>query len=221
MRRSRRSQTAAAHHPSYSVPDVLPIAVGGGQHRHEWVVFSTALREGWLMLQCVECGEMGVVKDPSSAEWSEAFRAPSRPYRWKDGPRVVEQGRAFARVIRAIDGPACPCPSQRSLPEPRGYERVPGGIWEHSDALSPEDRKELTDLADFVGQTDLCSFLFPLFIRSCEADTQLRHCGAVHTIIGRIGAWDEAGIHCSPSVVARIIREYAAWEAVGAATGGV
>jgi hypothetical protein len=25
-------------------------------HAHEWVVFSTALHEGWLMLQCVDWG---------------------------------------------------------------------------------------------------------------------------------------------------------------------
>src|SRR3954447_16654748 len=26
---------------------------------HEWVVYSTAMQEGWLMVQCVECGAMG------------------------------------------------------------------------------------------------------------------------------------------------------------------
>jgi hypothetical protein len=30
---------------------------------HEWVVFSTALEEGWLMLQCVECGMHARVED--------------------------------------------------------------------------------------------------------------------------------------------------------------
>jgi hypothetical protein len=61
---------------------------------HEWVVFSTALDQGWLMLQCVECGLHATVDDPSKKEWSEAFRAPSKPYRWHDDTRVVvnEQG---------------------------------------------------------------------------------------------------------------------------------
>jgi hypothetical protein len=33
--------------------------------QHEWVVFSTALAEGWLMLQCVNCGQPGTVGHPS------------------------------------------------------------------------------------------------------------------------------------------------------------
>lgn len=57
--------------------------------QHEWVVFSTALQEGWLMLQCVECGMMGTVENPTKEEWSEAFHAPSQPYRWYDDACVV------------------------------------------------------------------------------------------------------------------------------------
>ena len=34
--------------------------------QHEWVVYSLALAEGWLMLQCVECGLKGTVEDPSN-----------------------------------------------------------------------------------------------------------------------------------------------------------
>ena len=55
---------------------------------HEWVVFSTALDEGWLMLQCVNCGLHATVDDPSKKEWSKAFYAPSKPYRWHDQARV-------------------------------------------------------------------------------------------------------------------------------------
>ncbi len=55
---------------------------------HEWVVFSTALEEGCLMLQCVKCGAMGSVDDPSKEEWSEAYHAPASPYRWQDAARV-------------------------------------------------------------------------------------------------------------------------------------
>jgi hypothetical protein len=32
---------------------------------HEWVVFSTVLEQGWLMLQCVNCGLHATVDDPS------------------------------------------------------------------------------------------------------------------------------------------------------------
>src|SRR4051812_49320137 len=38
-------------------------------HDHEWVVYSTALQEGWLMIQCVRCWAMGTIDDPSAEEW--------------------------------------------------------------------------------------------------------------------------------------------------------
>lgn len=49
-------------------------------HAHEWVVFSTALADVCLLVQCVDCGMVGIVPDPSEKEWSDAFHAPSRPY---------------------------------------------------------------------------------------------------------------------------------------------
>src|SRR5262245_19854259 len=73
--------------------DIL-IPLGGftppnGPCTHEWAVFSTALGEGWLMLQCVNCGHHATIEDPSHEEWSEAYHAPSRPYRWCCESRVV------------------------------------------------------------------------------------------------------------------------------------
>ena len=65
---------------------------GKACEQHEWAVFSTALKECWLMLQCVECGIMGTVEDPTKEEWAEAFHAPSQPYRWLDDARVVVKG---------------------------------------------------------------------------------------------------------------------------------
>jgi hypothetical protein len=57
--------------------------------RHHWVVFSTALQEGWLMLQCTGCGLHGAVEDPTLEEWSRAYNAPSAPYPWTDEARVT------------------------------------------------------------------------------------------------------------------------------------
>jgi len=57
--------------------------------KHEWVVFSTALAEVWIMVQCVECGAHGTVDDPTKDEWAEAFHAPSQPYLWDDNSRVT------------------------------------------------------------------------------------------------------------------------------------
>ncbi len=89
---------------------------------------------------------------------------------------------------------------------------MPDGIWEHPGGLSDQDRDELNGLSDFVGRSDLCSRFLPLFVRSFEAHSGQRHSRATHTIIDRIERWDMKGLHCSPPVVARIIREYAAWE---------
>jgi hypothetical protein len=56
---------------------------------HHWVVFSTAIQERALMLQCVQCGEFGTVDDPSKEEWSMAFAAPANPYPWNDESRIT------------------------------------------------------------------------------------------------------------------------------------
>ena len=62
---------------------------------HEWVVFSTALTEGWIMVQCVECGAHGTVDHSTKEEWSKAFYAPEEPYLWEDNSRVT---------LRSLDG---------------------------------------------------------------------------------------------------------------------
>ena len=83
----------------------------------------------------------------------------------------------------------------------------------HTEVFSDKVKAELIELADFVGGSELCSHLLPLFIRSCEADSGLRHPEAMHTIVDRIEEVDLEGLHCSPSVVARIIRDFAEYQA--------
>jgi hypothetical protein len=55
---------------------------------HEWWVFSTALKQRWLMLFCEKTRQTGSVRDPSTQEWADAFTAPSKPYRWHQDARV-------------------------------------------------------------------------------------------------------------------------------------
>jgi hypothetical protein len=59
------------------------------KQQHEWWVFSTALKEVWLMLYCNKTGTTGSVRDPSKEEWAKAYDAPSKPYRWHDESRVI------------------------------------------------------------------------------------------------------------------------------------
>ena len=177
-------------------------------HTHEWVVFSTALAEGWLMLQCVECGRHGTVENPSREEWSEAFHAPSRPYRWRDEARVVLKGRGSLYMMRTAAG-GCECYTRRGVPEPGEYERVPAEITRPSAPLTAEQRQELEHLAELAGESGLCSLLFPLFIRSYQEHTGRRCASSVVEVARRIEAINGKGLHCSPSVVARVLRECA------------
>lgn len=81
---------------------------------HEWVVFSTALKDVCLMVQCVECGAMGTVDDPDEQEWSEAFHAPSNPYGWDDESRVTVRGTGPLYVQRDSDDQAENAPSPQA-----------------------------------------------------------------------------------------------------------
>lgn len=73
-----------------------------GDCNHEWVVFSTALQEVCLMVECVECGAFGTVDDPTSDEWRRAFRAPSRPYKWDAKERVTVRGTPGMRHVERV-----------------------------------------------------------------------------------------------------------------------
>lgn len=71
---------------------------------HEWVVFSTALKDVSLLVQCVNCGAGGTVDDPTKEEWSEAFHAPTSPYGWDNGSRVVIRGRGPLYITKVFEG---------------------------------------------------------------------------------------------------------------------
>ena len=56
---------------------------------HEWWVYSTAVGNGIILVECNFCGALGFISEYTDEEWSEAFYAPSDPYRWEDETRVV------------------------------------------------------------------------------------------------------------------------------------
>lgn len=181
-------------------------------HVHEWVVFSTALTEGWLMLQCVECGQHAAVEDPSADEWSDAFQSPSSPYRWHDESRVrimLHVGQKPLYVVRTLPGPTCECYDRRGVAQPVEYERMPVEILRAVARIPDHEQEELEELAELVAKSDLCSFAFPHFLQSYADTTRCRPCNAVLEIARRIEAIDHKGLHCSPAVVAKVLREYA------------
>ena len=182
-------------------------------HHHVWVVFSTALADGWLMLQCVDCGLHGTVEDPTSEEWGEAFHAPSRPFQWIDETRVVikpEVRLAHKSVVRTEGSKKCECYEQRGVIKPQGFERFPNELTRPSINMTDADRKELVDMAETVRHGVLCSYLFEYFLKCFQRDTGHQSGNAVRTMARRISALDRKGLHCSPSVVARLLTDIAA-----------
>src|SRR5262245_9164405 len=60
-----------------------------GDCEHEFMVFPTAVADGWLLLQCAKCGANATVDEPTEEEWSTAIYGPTDPYPWQDVSRVT------------------------------------------------------------------------------------------------------------------------------------
>jgi len=181
-------------------------------HHHTWVVFSTALGDGWIMLQCVDCGMHATVEDPTSEEWGQAFHAPSRPYQWLDETRIVihPEVPAWKRyVVRTEVANKCECYTRRGVIEPHDFERFPNEAMRPPINITDADRTELMILGDFVKKKSLCSFLFEVFIKDAAEDLDVVLSPAAEEVARRVSLLDRKGMHCSPSVVARLLTEIA------------
>ena len=181
---------------------------------HEWVVFSTVFEEGWLMLQCVNCGLHATVNDPSKKEWSKAYHAPSKPYRWHDETRVVihEEHPADQLYVQKKPPSArkCECYVKLGVQEPGDYERVWIEATRPKPEVTAEARKELLQLAAMAdGADDLCSTFFPLFVEGHQQDTGGESSYAVRWFAKQIDKLRAMGVHCSSSVIATLLRELA------------
>lgn len=186
---------------------------GSGACIHEWVVFSTALTERWLMVQCCKCRLHGVVEDPSSDEWSTAFHAPSRPYQWHAGERVTarpEMGRPLY-VVRSRKGKTCECYDRWNLITPEKYERFPAEVVRLQVEIACDERDQLLEWARFLEGTDICSFLLECFVHSFEKDRRSEVPQTIHEIARRLKRLDDQGLHCSPAVVAKVLKEVSKW----------
>ena len=175
--------------------------------KHEWVVFSTLIEDRALFLQCVECGLAGTVENPSRKEWKRAFHAPSRPYQWHDESRIHQRDVLPLHVVRATPCQECDCPNKRRAEAK--YERFPAEIVTPDGPLTTEEASELANLAVFVRGSDLCSGLFPLFVRGYQADTGVTFPKATNAIADRVEKIHRMGLHCSSAVVGRVLQEYA------------
>lgn len=179
--------------------------------KHEWVVYSTALTEGWLMLQCVQCGTMGTVDDPSKNEWNQAYHAPSRPYQWRVSSRVTIRHKDVDEfyVVRAEPEPSCDCAAMiEGFTHPE-YERVPIEITHHKEKLSAREKDDLEECASWVSTTDICSGLFPVFIGGMLEAEVPDPPAVVQRVAAKIEFFSDNGIHFSPNNVAVLLRGYA------------
>src|SRR5262249_24299314 len=134
-----------------------------------------------------------------------------RPYRWTDEARVhVRHEPPYPGcVVRTEKGATtCSCAPRVPGTAERDYERFPAEIVRTDEPLSEEDVAELEKLAELVGKSDLCSRLFLLFVQSYQDHTGHEPAGAVKRIAASIEKIDGMGLHCSPQVVARVLREY-------------
>lgn len=72
------------------------------QCKHEWVVFSTAINDGYVIVQCCKCDTVGAIENPTKEEWADAYDAPSHPYHWSDNDRVTKQKPCSFRYVEKI-----------------------------------------------------------------------------------------------------------------------
>src|SRR5262245_60745865 len=92
---------------------------------HKWIVFSTVLQQHVLLLQCLDCGLLGTVQDPTEKEWVEAYWSPWRPYQWTVNERVTPSQPTEMFVIPATKHWRCDCCKSHKPPR---YERFPREI---------------------------------------------------------------------------------------------
>jgi hypothetical protein len=177
---------------------------------HEWVVFSTTLAERCLMLNCVKCAMHGSVDAPSEQEWSEAFNAPTRPYRWTDHSRITIRGPGSLYVIpRMIDAP-CECFTSGRRLVPDQYERIIGGILIPEEKPTEADREEFESLSKVILEGQLCSVLLPEFLRSLEAHTGFTPSKNIKRLAHTIESFQSKGLHMSPGAISTIVRAWMA-----------
>jgi hypothetical protein len=166
------------------------------------------------MVQCVRCGRYGTVDDPSKEEWSTAFHAPSRPYRWRDQTRVViHEGQATdLRYVQKKPSSArnCECYTTLGVQKPGAYERVWIEATRPKPEVTAEARRELRQVAAMAERADdLCSTFFALFVESYQQATGAEPSYALRWFANQIERLRAMGVHCSSSVIATLLRELA------------
>jgi len=102
----------------------------------------------------------------------------------------------------------CSCPRKLRGLGGREYEPFPAMIVAPDKSMTDEDVAELEELAELVAETGTCSIVFPPIIKSFHDHTGYKPTGAVKRIAASIEKLGQMGLHCTPQVVAMVLREY-------------
>jgi hypothetical protein len=179
-------------------------------HEHEWVVFSTAYTDGFILVQCVGCGRHGLIDNPPLADWRLACEAHSCPHPWCEEELVEIDSEApdgLLYVMRASRGPRCDCYARLGVRMPEDYERVPAEILRSAEALTDEGRAVLEALAEIVVADNVCTQVLVRYLRDRQEQSGREVPEAVWRIARQIELASQQGMHCSASVVAHVFRE--------------
>jgi hypothetical protein len=113
-------------------------------------------------------------------------------------------------VARTLDGPKCYCRTDLGLPELGDYERVPPpSLTRQTEILTEEEYEDLNLLADFIADSDICSFDLPKFIEVRAEDPAVGVTEATEDFGRRVRGMNARGYHCSPARMAEALRAYA------------
>jgi hypothetical protein len=75
--------------------------------------------------------------------------------------------------------------------------------------LTQAEQEEFADAAEFVWPARLCSALFATFVEELLEFTGFPMSSALREAARRIEKIHRMSLHCSPSVVARVLRDFA------------
>ena len=164
-----------------------PCCISDSQSNHSWIVFSTALEDRCLMLNCKDCGAMGTVADPSSEEWGKAFEAPCKPYLWNEESRVsIRQTGPF--YVKE--------------------EAASGFIQPSKNPLTMQEFSELKTLETLVIKANLDGQSLPLLVRSFQQEIGREMLGATKLFMSHLWRVVNSGRQFTPAMIGIAIREF-------------
>jgi len=168
--------------------------------RHTWVVYKGNSELGVVMVQCVECLQMGVVESATGRSLSKARQANVSPYACRTPAKVTPTLVGPPHVIRRLH--ELPCDCGKEFETTTSFQRVPGGISLLDGPLTKVEIRLFGLFRDRVVGAGLCSRRFPASLRRFQSDKNKVLPDAVRIFAERVEkTYLEGGMHMSPAVL--------------------